>query len=394
MRFRLTSFVLLLCTLAACQSPSVRQNTLPPANPSAGDGAAQRCAAHANDTVDKLEACITRASLWRRLSAFQRIADEHPGTQGHGNRDTGTPGYAASVAYVARLMRAAGYDVTIQRYRYRNAAAVASPDPGWTHRRIPIDRDWLAQARSDYDYNVIAESRFGDASRTVVVDAHLDSIYGAGMLDNASGSTTILEIALNMAKTPTRNRLRYVWFGGEELGLLGSRYYTAHLTPAQLRRIVFDLDVDVTATPNFDILIADPKYATKVKRFPKNVVPQSRIGNDDFADYFKAAGVVSQPARFGNNGTDSFAFSLAGVPNSGILTQQDCCKHDWEVDRWGGFRGNYEGKLPGWNGGCVDYPHRWCDNLSNNDAFVLELASKAVAYVTLELANRKHFPGR
>ena len=45
------------------------------------------------------------------------------------------------------------------------------------------------------DYNVIAESKGGDKNHVVVVDAHLDAIYGAGMLDNASGSTTILDIA-------------------------------------------------------------------------------------------------------------------------------------------------------------------------------------------------------
>jgi hypothetical protein len=32
-------------------------------------------------------------------------------------------------------------------------------------------------------------------------------------------------------------------------------------------------------------------------------------------------------------------------------------------------------------------PHRWCDNLSNNDPFVFELVSKGVAAVTLKLAN-------
>ena len=41
----------------------------------------------------------------------------------------------------------------------------------------------------------------------VVVDAHLDAIHGAGILDNASGSVSILELALNLAHTPTRNRL-------------------------------------------------------------------------------------------------------------------------------------------------------------------------------------------
>jgi Zn-dependent M28 family amino/carboxypeptidase len=291
----------------------------------------------------------------------------------------------ASAAYEARLIDAARIPVVgvvayavaaelLREYRTRSAPAVHI--------------DIRTRTRSDLDYNVIADSPSGDPRHVVVIDAHLDAIYGAGMLDNASGSTTILEIALALAKTPTRNQLRYMWFGGEELGLLGSRYYTTHLSPAELHRIVFDVDADVTATPNFDILIAYPKFATKVKRFPKNVVPESKIGNDLFADFFKMGGVVARPARFGNNGTDSFAFSLVGVPNSGILTQQDCCKHDWEVDLWGGVRGNYEGKVPGWNGGCVDYPHRWCDNLSNNDPFVLELASKAVAYVTFKLANR------
>jgi len=52
------------------------------------------------------------------------------------------------------------------------------------------------------DYNVIAESKGGDANHVVVVDAHLDAIYGAGMLDNASGSTTILEVAQQMKNVP------------------------------------------------------------------------------------------------------------------------------------------------------------------------------------------------
>src|SRR6266498_1523376 len=45
------------------------------------------------------------------------------------------------------------------------------------------------------DYNVIADSKGGDKNHVLVVDAHLDAIYGAGMLDNASGSATILDIA-------------------------------------------------------------------------------------------------------------------------------------------------------------------------------------------------------
>ncbi len=509
--FRRQVFVLALAldlALAACNSGTTPPSVAPP-NASVSNAAAdigpRACAQRVNDTVAKLEQCIQRAELWRRLSHFQKIADENPDAKGHPNRDTGTPGYAASVAYVADMVKRAGYAVTIQQYGYATTSVAGTPEFAARGHNYAFERDWYVARRSapgeltapieppsgsatgcdesdfagftrghvallqrggcDFDtqvddaraagaaavaiynapdeggayearlvdpagvpvigviaydvgaallrdfrsgrspavhvavrtqqhkgtdYNVIAESPFGDPRHTVVIEGHLDSIFGAGMLDNASGSTTILEVALNLAKTPTKNRLRFIWFGGEELGLLGSRYYTQHLTKPELRRIAFDVDADVTATPNFDILIADPKYATKVKRFPKNVVPESRIGNDYFADFFKAGGVVSQPARFGNDGTDSFAFSLVGVPNSGVLTQQDCCKHDWETRLWGGFLGNYEGQVPGHNGGCVDRPFRWCDNLSNNDPFVLELASKAVAYATFELANR-HF---
>src|SRR5919201_1033630 len=102
------------------------------------------------------------------------------------------------------------------------------------------------------DWNVIADSKGGDKNHTVVVDAHLDAIYGAGMLDNASGSATILDIARMMKNVvnPT-NHLRFIWFGGEELGLLGSSFYVDSLSSTELSHIGYDLDADVLATPNY-----------------------------------------------------------------------------------------------------------------------------------------------
>jgi hypothetical protein len=246
------------------------------------------------------------------------------------------------------------------------------------------------QARANpkaIDYNLIADSPYGDPNHVVVVEAHLDAIYGAGILDNASGSATILEVALKMAKTPTRNQLRYIWFGGEEINLLGSAYYTQNLPPAELAKIVFDLDSDVTATPNYTVLIADPMNAHNAKRFPPNVIPASKLGNQYFTDYFTSLGVPSASASFGNDGTDSNSFSLVGVPNTGILTQQGCCKSPDEVKLWGGYLGNYEGNIPSFDGGCVDQSRRWCDNLENTSPQVLEFISKSVAYVTFKLAN-------
>jgi Peptidase family M28/PA domain len=483
----------------------------------------ETCETRINDTTAKLLECIQEQALFGHLVALQRIADRNPGPDGHGNRDTGQPGYKASVDYVAALMRQAGYRVTIQTYNVNDFNVTGVPVLRTADRDYAVGTDWYVarlsghgaptarlqpvggiaaeadgqsqggcsstdftgfapgnialiqrggcvldakvknaeaagasgiiifnykgtpdqandkgtprqgvayqaylqnpagipvvavasyavgadlyqqyiagrapavhldvQTRSDthgVDYNLIADSPFGDPDHVVVVDAHLDSIFGAGILDNGSGSATILEVALKMAKTPTRNQLRYIWFGGEEIGLLGSAHYTKTLKPAELKRIVFDIDSDVTATPNYAILIADPQFANDVRRFPPNVVPSSRRGAKYFFKYFNAKNLPIRNAPFGNDGTDSNSFSLVGVPNTGILTQQDCCKREKDVDIWGGFRGNYEGDIPSFDGGCVDRPRRWCDNLTNIAPYVLEFASKGFAYVTFKLAN-------
>jgi len=129
------------------------------------------------------------------------------------------------------------------------------------------------------DWNVIADSKGGDKNHVVVVDAHLDAIYGAGMLDYASGSATILDLARMMKNVNSTNHLRFIWFGGEELGLLGSTYYVSTLRPTDLSHIGCDLDADVTATPNYTLGILDPAGpdlfgGTSSTQFPNRVYIQ------------------------------------------------------------------------------------------------------------------------
>ena len=50
-------------------------------------------------------------------------------------------------------------------------------------------------------------------------------LEGPGINDNGSGSATILEIAEQMTKVKPRNQVRFIWFGAEESGLLGSDHY-------------------------------------------------------------------------------------------------------------------------------------------------------------------------
>jgi hypothetical protein len=223
----------------------------------------------------------------------------------------------------------------------------------------------------------------------VVVDAHLDAIYGAGMLDNASGSATILDIAQKMKNVNPRNKLRFIWFGGEELGLLGSSYYVNNLSKTELSHIGYDLDADVTATPNYLIGVLDPAGPdlfgrTVTSTFPNRVYKPSTIARDQGVDYLDS--IDKNHEFLSPVGTDAFSFNAVGVPASGVLTGQDCCKAQQEVDLFGGFTGNYEGNVPSVDGGCVDNPFRWCDNLSNNDPEVLTFMSRTFANMVVGMA--------
>ncbi|PHS68008.1 MAG: aminopeptidase [Flavobacterium sp.] len=51
-----------------------------------------------------------------------------------------------------------------------------------------------------------------------------DSIYN-GARDNAIGTTTVLSMAQNLAKYPTKRSALFILFTGEEKGLLGSQFY-------------------------------------------------------------------------------------------------------------------------------------------------------------------------
>lgn len=55
-------------------------------------------------------------------------------------------------------------------------------------------------------------------------NAENDSIYN-GARDNAIGTTTVLSVAENLAKYPTKRSSLFILFTGEEKGLLGSKYY-------------------------------------------------------------------------------------------------------------------------------------------------------------------------
>jgi Zn-dependent M28 family amino/carboxypeptidase len=182
--------------------------------------------------------------------------------------------------------------------------------------------------------NVIAETPGGDPNRTVVIGAHLDSVpAGPGINDNGSGSAGILEVAEVFAaqdRTP-RNKLRFMWYGVEELGLVGSTKYVDDLTQ--------DEKDDILAMLNFD-MIGSPNFARYVYDGDGTVGPEGPTGSgfieDVFVDYFASQGLFNEPTAFDGR-SDYGPFIADGIPAGGLFTGAEQPKTAAQVAQYGGI---------------------------------------------------------
>ncbi|VCU72280.1 Leupeptin-inactivating enzyme 1 precursor [Pigmentiphaga humi] len=224
-------------------------------------------------------------------------------------------------------------------------------------------------------YNLIADSRSGNADTVVVVGAHLDSVRdGPGINDNGSGSAAVLETAVQLAKAGARNRLRFALWGAEELGLLGSAAYVESLSDQARDRIAMYLNFDMLGSPNPGYFIYDGDNSDGKGEGPGPA--GSEIIEKAFEDFYAARGKPVQGTDFDGR-SDYGPFIEHGIPAGGVFSGGDDAKSAEQAALWGGTAG-------------MDFDpcyHKACDNLSNIDRDAFALNSAAVAAVTLHFAN-------
>ena len=106
--------------------------------------------------------------------------------------------------------------------------------------------------------NIIAELP-GNRPDTIVIGAHYDSanVNAPGAVDNASGVGVLLELARVLSKEPHEDTYQLIFFGAEEFGLVGSKFYT---NQADLSAVRWMLNVDMVGTP-LEIDVAGKKSA-------------------------------------------------------------------------------------------------------------------------------------
>jgi Zn-dependent M28 family amino/carboxypeptidase len=227
--------------------------------------------------------------------------------------------------------------------------------------------------------NLIAETKTGRTDRTVIVGAHMDSVpEGPGINDDGSGISTDLEVALQMAKLGIKpvNQVRFIWFSGEEQGLLGSTFYADQLTKKQISNTSVMLDFDMLASPNFAKLIYDGDGSEFGIAGPNGSGTIEKV----FQDFFDRAGSYTERIPFDGR-SDYDEFTVVGIPAGGIFTGAEVHKSPFQRTQWGGVVSD---TLAGQFDPCY---HLACDSYPNNiNNEVLAQMSDAVAHAVLTFA--------
>ncbi|MER5932661.1 M28 family metallopeptidase [Streptomyces sp. NPDC002054] len=198
-------------------------------------------------------------------------------------------------------------------------------------------------------YNVVAETRGGDANNTVFLGAHLDSVAdGPGINDNGSGSAGILQVAQRLASNQgkIKNKVKFAWWSAEEFGLLGSEAYVASLTDEQKKQIKLYLNFDMIGSPNAAYFVYDGDNSDGVGAGPgPEGSAQIEKGITDFLDSKR---IPHEGTDFSGR-SDYGPFIEVGIPSGGTFTGAEGIKTEAQAAKFGGQAGvaydvNYHGE--------------------------------------------------
>lgn len=244
---------------------------------------------------------------------------------------------------------------------------------GPVEMRLTIDK--TMEERSTF--NVIAETDSGREDNVVMLGAHLDGApEGPGINDNGSGTAGVLETAVQLGKVnKLNNKVRFAFWGAEEVGLVGSDHYVADLQekdPQALEDIATYLNFDMIASPNHVIGVYDADESTHEAPVE---VPEGSVATEKvLTDYFDGTGQAWVDSEFSGR-SDYSAFIAAGVPASGLFTGADGVKTEEEAREFGGTAG--ETYDPNY--------HSAGDDITNINMEALDVMSDAIAHSAITL---------
>ena len=152
----------------------------------------------------------------------------------------------------------------------------------------------------------------------VVVGAHHDSVYvNEGAIDNGSGTTTVVELAHQLAESEPARTIRFLTYGAEEDGLIGSfSYVEAHEEEIENNCVAclnFDMPHVNLQRDNRGTITPDNEDRFEVFEAILDRIYEESPDLEETFDYRIA--LMTHP---GGVGTDSMPFARLGVETTNI----------------------------------------------------------------------------
>ncbi|WSA46512.1 M28 family peptidase [Streptomyces sp. NBC_01803] len=281
---------------------------------------------------------IAVADVRAHLADLAAVAEANGGDRAHGQ-----PGYAAAVDHLQALLDEAGWTTVRQEFTHAGATGY--------------------NLVAEWPHTATATATATATDETLIAGAHLDTVRSVpGINDNGSGSAVLLEVALAVAEADLApaKRLRFAWWGAEELGMVGSRHYLDTLPDADRAAVTGYLNSDMTgsANPGYFVYDDDPALAGVL------------------TDWFAARGVAVEPADEMDGRSDHVPFLDAGIPVSGLFTGAGETMTEQQAALWDGTAG--EPFDP-----CY---HQACDDTANVSETALDRTADALAHAVWELS--------
>ncbi len=163
--------------------------------------------------------------------------------------------------------------------------------------------------------NVVVEIPGTEHPEEIIdVGAHYDSVpFSYGVWDNGAGSVTIMEMLRFFKENPPKRSMRFIWFGSEELGLLGSHAYVDSLGDEAAQHI-FMINVDVGGSVlggNMAVCTCDDGLCKYVEYLAREVGYSTTVKQDIMS---------SDSVPFADRGIPAINFGRGGfAPGMGFM---------------------------------------------------------------------------
>ena len=215
-----------------------------------------------------------------------------------------------------------------------------------------------------------------------------------------SGSAANLALAVALARlfrTPTypkyKYRVRFCWWGAEEVGLLGSDHHvkmakSSSAVGERLSDYLINLNYDMLGSPNYIFGIYDGRTARNDT--PPQALPGSNKISGLFRDWFVQQGLPWDFTDFSGR-SDYGPFLAEGIVAGGLFSGADSVKTMEQRNR-------YDAALGQGLGGIADILqdpcyHKACDSVENINVFGYEKMVQAAAYALEYLGRAEDLRG-